>query len=74
MQGGVLLVNGSHDNTIHDDQIAANTGIGLGSGGNGFFFNPCTNSGQPFSPIEASMGRTTPSRTFVTAATTSGCR
>jgi len=56
MQGGLLLVNGSHDNAIHDDQLAANIGTGIGSGGNGFFFNPCTNSNQPFSPAEAPMG------------------
>jgi len=54
LQGGLLLVNGSHDNAIHDDQFAGNTGIG--SGGNGFFVNPCTNSNQPFSPVEAPMG------------------
>lgn len=56
LQGGLLLINGSHDNAIHDDQFAANTGIGIGSGGNGFFFNPCTNSNQPFSPAESPMG------------------
>jgi hypothetical protein len=56
LQGGLLLVNGSHDNAIHDDQFAANTGTGIGSGGNGFFANPCTNSNQPFSPAESPMG------------------
>jgi hypothetical protein len=56
MQGGLMLVNGSHDNAIHDDQFAANTGISIGSGGNGFFANPCTNSNEPFSPVEALMG------------------
>jgi hypothetical protein len=56
LQGGLLLINGSHDNAIHDDQFAANTGISIGSGGNGFFFNPCTNSNQPFSPAESPMG------------------
>jgi len=55
LQGGLLLINGSHDNAIHGDQIAA-TGIGIGSGGNGFFANPCTNSDDPFSPVEAPMG------------------
>jgi hypothetical protein len=54
MQGGVLLVNGSSNDTIHDLQIAA-VGYGIGSGGNGFFSNPCTNSNEPFSP-EAKMG------------------
>jgi hypothetical protein len=56
MQGGILLVNGSHDDTIHDDRLAANIGIGLGSGGNGFFFDPCANNPVPFSPVEAKMG------------------
>jgi len=56
LQGGLLLVNGSHDNAIHDDQFAGNTGTSIGSGGNGFFVNPCTNSNQPFSPAEAPMG------------------
>jgi hypothetical protein len=56
MQGGLLLVNGSHHNAFHDDQFAANTGIGVGSGGNGFFFDPCTNSQDPFSPVEKPMG------------------
>ena len=45
-----------HANAIHDDQFAADTGINIGSGGNGFFANPCTNSNQPFSPVEAPMG------------------
>jgi hypothetical protein len=55
LQGGLLLVNGSHDNAIHDSQFVA-VGYGTGSGGNGFFANPCTNSFEPFSPVEASMG------------------
>ena len=60
LQGGLLLINGSingsHDNTIHSDQVAGNADIGIGSGGNGFFANPCTNSEDPFSPVEAPMG------------------
>ena len=55
LQGGLLLINQSHNNAIHDDQFAGNTGTSIGSGGNGFFVNPCTNSNQPFSP-EAPMG------------------
>jgi hypothetical protein len=55
MQGGVLLVNGSHDNAIHGLQIVA-TGVGIGSGGNGFFFDPCQNAPIPFSPAEGAMG------------------
>ena len=56
LQGGLLLINGSHDNTIHGVQIAGGGGIGIGSGGNGVFGNPCTNSYEPFSPVEALMG------------------
>jgi len=55
MQGGVLLVNGSHHDAIHDLQIAA-TGVGIGSGGNGFFFDPCQNANIPFGPAEGAMG------------------
>jgi hypothetical protein len=56
LQGGLMLINGSHHNAIHDDQFSANTGQSIGSGGNGFFANPCTNSNEPFSPVEAPMG------------------
>lgn len=56
LQGGLLLINGSHDNTIHGDQIAGGFGTSIGSGGNGFFGNPCTNSLEPFSPVEGLMG------------------
>jgi hypothetical protein len=56
LQGGLLLINGSHDNTIHGDQFAGGAGYSIGSGGNGVFGNPCTNSFQPFSPVEAPMG------------------
>jgi hypothetical protein len=56
LQGGLLLINGSHDNTIHGDQFAGGGGISIGSGGNGVFGNPCTNSYQPFSPVETPMG------------------
>lgn len=60
MQGGLMLINGSHDNTIHDDQFPNNVGFSIGSGGNGFFANPCTNSRQPFSPVESPMGPNPP--------------
>ena len=56
LQGGLLLINGSHDNTIHGDQFAGGGGVSIGSGGNGVFGNPCTNSYEPFSPVEAPMG------------------
>ena len=57
LQGNLLLINGSHGNAIHDDQFAAPTaGYSIASGGNGFFFNPCTGSNVPVSPVEAPMG------------------
>ena len=57
LQGNLLLINGSHDNTIHDDQFAAPTaGYSIASGGNGVFFNPCTGSNVPVSPVEGPMG------------------
>jgi hypothetical protein len=56
MQGGLLLVNGSHDNVIHNDQFAANKGYDIGSGGNGTFFDPCARASQPYGPVEAPMG------------------
>ena len=40
---------------IRDDQFVQRT-MSLGSGGNGFYGNPCTKSFQPFSPAEAPMG------------------
>jgi hypothetical protein len=56
LQGNLLLINGSHDNAIHDDQFAAPTaGFSIASGGNGFFFNPCTGTKIPLSP-ENGMG------------------
>ena len=56
LQGGLLLINNSHNNAIHDDQFAANTGVSIGSGGNGFFVNACAEGNQPFSPAEVPMG------------------
>jgi hypothetical protein len=56
LQGGLLLINGSHDNTIRSDQFAGGGGVSIGSGGNGVYGNPCTNSYEPFSPVEAPMG------------------
>jgi len=51
LQGGLLLINNSHNNAIHDDQFAANTGVSIGSGGNGFFVNACAEGNQPFSNV-----------------------
>ena len=57
LQGGLLLIKGSHDNTIQNDQFGGNKGYDIGSGGNGFFADPCTNSNQPWTlPVEALMG------------------
>jgi hypothetical protein len=55
LQGGLLLINGAQNSTIHDDVFAADTGIGIGDGGNGFFFNACADQNQPFT-AEVVMG------------------
>lgn len=57
MQGGLHIVNGAHDNTIANDDFSGDTsGVSVGSGGNGFFSNACTDTHEPFSPVEAAMG------------------
>jgi hypothetical protein len=56
VQGGLMLINGSQDNTFSNDQFAADKGYDIGSGGNGTFFDPCAHANQPFSPVEAPMG------------------
>ncbi len=56
LQGGVHLINGTHNNTITADTFAANTGFSIASGGNGFYLNACTGVNQPFSPVEDGMG------------------
>ena len=44
--GGVLVV-----------PAPGSVGLSVGSGGNGFYDNPCANNpNQPFSPVEAGMG------------------
>ena len=55
LQGGLHLVNGTHNDTIANDTFADGTSMDVASGGNGFFFNACTGD-QPFSPVEAPMG------------------
>ena len=50
LQGGLRLVNGSHDNAIRGDQFAADKGYAIGSGGNDFFADPCTHANQPLQP------------------------
>jgi hypothetical protein len=55
LQGGLHLVNGAHTNTIANDTFTGSAGLGLASGGNGFYSNACTGANQPFS-AEAAMG------------------
>jgi hypothetical protein len=55
LQGGLHLINGTHNDTITNDTFANNTTIDVASGGNGFFDNACTGV-QRFSPVEAAMG------------------
>lgn len=56
LQGGLILINGSHDNLIQNDQFPANAGISLGSGGNGPLVDRCTRTFPTFSPVEVGMG------------------
>jgi hypothetical protein len=57
MQGGLHLVNGTHDDTIANDTFSNNTSIDIASGGNGFFYNPCAGGDQPWTgTVEATMG------------------
>lgn len=57
LQGELHLINGAHDNTITNDTFPGSVGLSVGSGGNGFYNNPCANNpDQPFSPVEAAMG------------------
>jgi hypothetical protein len=51
LQGGLHIINGAHNNIIANDDLSGNTnGISVGSGGNGFYYNPCAGQNQPFSP------------------------
>jgi hypothetical protein len=56
MQGGLHLVNGTHNDTIANDTFLNNTSMDVASGGNGFFYDPCAGGDQPFSPVETGMG------------------
>ncbi len=56
LQGGLHIINGAHNNTITNDSFTADTGFGIGSGGNGFYSDACTGVTQPFSPVEQVMG------------------
>ena len=57
--GGVMLINGAHDNTIESSTFngtSTTAGYSIGDGGNGFYVDPCANQVQPFSPAAAPMG------------------
>ena len=54
--GGIRLVNGAHDNTIHDVTARGNVAMDIASGGDGFWLNPCTGVKEPISPTTAPMG------------------
>jgi hypothetical protein len=59
LQGGVLLIRGSTNNIITNDAFAGNKGYDIGSGGNGFFADPCTHMNEPFQPVEPGQDNTT---------------
>lgn len=65
LQGGLMLINGAHDNAFSNDtfNIPASAPMpAIGSGGNGFYVNACAGFvPQPFSPVEAAAG---PNNTF----------
>jgi Right handed beta helix region len=51
--GGLMLVNGTHDNTIRNDTFngtSTSSGYSIGDGGNPFYFNVCTSQSTPFNP------------------------
>jgi hypothetical protein len=57
--GGLMLVNHSANNTITGDTFngtSALSGFSIGSGGNGFYYNVCSNMSAPFPNPEARMG------------------
>jgi hypothetical protein len=52
MQGNLLLIRGSQDNTIQNDQFAAPIGgDSIHSGGNTFYYDPCSKSKITPSPL-----------------------
>lgn len=53
--GGIRLVNGTHDNYIHDVTARGNVAMDIASGGDGFWTNPCTGEIVP-TPTTAPMG------------------
>ena len=57
LQGGLHLINGTHNDTITNDTFANNTTMDIASGGNGFFYNACGGGDQPWTgTVEGPMG------------------
>jgi hypothetical protein len=60
LQGGLMLVNGAHDNTFSNLSIqlsGAKPLPSIGSGGNGFYQDACAGwVSVPFSPVESAAG------------------
>lgn len=55
--GGLRLVNGTHDNFIHELSAHGNVAMDIASGGDGFWTNPCNPFNQvPIVPATAPMG------------------
>ncbi len=58
--GGVMLINGAHNNSISNDNItgmSSLSGYNIASGGNPFYYNVCTGSDvSPFTPTDTAMG------------------
>jgi hypothetical protein len=51
--GGLMLVNGTHNDTISNDTFngtSASSGFSIGDGGNPFYFNVCTSTDTFFNP------------------------
>ncbi len=53
--GGIVLINGAHDNFIHDNTANGDAGFDLRSGGDGLFVDPCTGAVVPVA-TSAPMG------------------
>jgi hypothetical protein len=60
LQGGLMLINGAHDNTFTNDSIQISGSApmpSIGSGGNGFYVDACAGFVPvPFSPVEGNAG------------------
>jgi parallel beta-helix repeat protein len=60
LQGGLMVINGAHNNTFANDsfQLSGSAPLpSIGSGGNGFYQDACAGwVSVPFSPVEAGAG------------------